>query len=41
MKKKKILVITNKNFNNSWKSELKKLFGKKIIFTIDEKSEIL
>ena len=41
MKKKKILVITHKNFNKSWKNELTKLFGRQIVFTEDEKSKIL
>ena len=35
--KKKILVITHKNFNKSWKNELTKLFGRQIVFTEDEK----
>ena len=42
MKKKKILIITSKAFNPSWKVELKKTYKKaKILFIEDIKGEIL
>lgn len=39
--KKKILVITYKGFNASWKNELNKLFREQIIFSKDNKPDII
>ena len=41
MIKKKILVITSKGFDISWKKELTSLFGNIIVFSSDRKSEII